>query len=205
MERLKQRVVILISGRGSNMEAIIRQAQEGILMDCCEVVGVVSDRADALGLVTARRLGVKTQVVPSEGLNRGAYGRRLVNALEVYQSNYLLLAGFMRILSKEMITRYENRIINIHPADTAIYQGAHGYRWAFENGYPRTKITVHFVDEGIDTGSVIAQTEVNLEGATTLAEVEARGLAVEHRFYSEALRKIFKKETTVPIKRGLTL
>ena len=114
--------------------------------------------------------------------------------LEPLQPDYLVLAGYMRLISPGLIQRYRNRIINIHPADTALYQGAHAYQWAFDNKLETTKITAHFVDTGMDTGPVIAQREVDLRGAKSLAEVEQRGLRVEHVFYSEVLEKVLKSE-----------
>lgn len=186
-----KRIAVLISGRGSNMEAILKEAQDGILRDCCQVVVVVSNRSDAPGLTIARSMGVEAICVESNGKTRTAFGRQLLEALEPYTLDYLVLAGFMRILSPLVVDRYRNRIINIHPADTALYQGARGYAWAFETGRSSTTITVHYVDEGTDTGPVIAQTDVDLAGAKTLEEVEKCGLAVEHRFYSQVLHQVF--------------
>ena len=97
----------------------------------------------------------------------------------------------MRILSPVIIREYSNRIINIHPADTDQFQGVGAYEWTFNNKLEETKITVHFVDEGVDTGPVIGKRKVDLRGAKTLHEVEERGLAVEHDFYSEALYDVF--------------
>ncbi len=99
----------------------------------------------------------------------------------------------MRILSPAVIERYRHRIINIHPADTRAYQGMHGYEWAFEQRLEQTTISVHLVDEGVDTGRILAQREVDLRGAATLAEVKARGLRVEHTLYSETLRDVFTR------------
>jgi len=189
----KKRVAVLISGRGSNMAAILREARDGILADCCEVVLVVSDRCDAGGLRIARDAGVETLCVASRGKTRDGFCRELLDALEPYALDYLILAGFMKIVTPEVVERYRHRIVNIHPADTALYQGAHGYAWAFETGRCTTTICVHYVDEGMDTGPVIARRDVELTGATSLEEVEERGLAVEHRFYSQALRGVFTK------------
>jgi len=100
----------------------------------------------------------------------------------------------MRILSDLFVEAYRGRIINIHPADTARFQGVGGYDWAFDNKLNETKISVHYVDEGVDTGPVIAQEVVDLTGADSLSEVERRGLAVEHRFYSEVLRQLFSHQ-----------
>ncbi len=160
-------------------------------MDCCQVVLVVSNRCDAPGLNVAQDMAVKTVCVESKGKDSTTFDCQLLKALEPYALDYLVLAGFMRILSPLVIERYRQRIINIHPADTALYQGARGYAWAFETGRSFTTITVHYIDEGVDTGPVIAQTDVDLAGAKTLEEVENRGLAVEHRFYSQVLHQVF--------------
>lgn len=184
---MKKRVAILISGRGSNMAVILREAREGILRDVCEPVVVVSNRADAPGLARARQEGVATLVVPSRKLDRDAYDRALLLALEPYRLDYLVLAGFMRLLGPATIARYRDRIVNIHPADPRLFRGIGGYEWAWQNRLARTSITVHLVDEGMDTGPIVAQEEVSLEGATSLEEVARRGLAVEHALYPRAL------------------
>ena len=191
MASVKKRIAVLISGRGSNMGVILKESQDGILKDCCQVVLVVSNRCDAPGLTIAQSMGVEAICVESNGKTCTAFGRQLLEALEPYTLDYLVLAGFMRILSPVVVDRYRDRIINIHPADTALYQGARGYAWAFETGRSSTTITVHYVDEGTDTGPVIAQTDVDLTGAKTLQEVKQCGLAVEHRFYSQVLQQVF--------------
>ena len=186
----KKRIAIFISGRGSNMEAIIRQVQDGILKDVCEIALVFSNKPQAKGLEIAKKFGLPVAAIPSKGKSREAFEREVLELLQPYRIDYVVLAGFMRILSPLFIRAYKNRIINIHPADTRLFQGVGGYEWAFENKLPSTKITVHFVDEGVDTGPIIAQREVDLRGADTLEEVERRGLAAEHEFYSQALRKV---------------
>ncbi len=192
MGRVK--IAIMISGRGSNMEVILRQAKEGILRDCCEVALVFANRADAAGLETARAAGVPTASIESRGRKRRRFDREVLELLEGYRPDYLVLAGYMRILSDLFVEAYRGRIINIHPADTARFQGVGGYDWAFDNKLNETKISVHYVDEGVDTGPVIAQEVVDLTGADSLSEVERRGLAVEHRFYSEVLRQLFSHQ-----------
>ncbi len=190
---MKKRIAIFISGRGSNMETIVQQAQNGILSQVCEVVLVFSNKPQAKGLEIAKNLGIETQTFPSKGKKREEFDRTVVRLLKPYRLDYIVLAGFMRILSPVLIQSYKNRIINIHPADTDEFQGIGAYEWAFRNKKQSTKITVHFVDEGVDTGQVIAKADVDLRGADTLEEVERRGLAVEHRFYSEALKKVFSR------------
>jgi len=185
----RRRIAILISGRGSNMEALVTSAQQGLLREVCEVAVVVSNRADALGIERARALGVPALVVESKGVGRDAFEDALLSALEPYAVDCLVLAGFMRILSGKVVSRYRGRIVNIHPADTRRHQGLGGYEWAFEQRLSSTCITVHLVDEGLDTGPVLARQEVDLQGATSLDEVRRRGLQVEHRLYPAVLRE----------------
>jgi len=194
---MKQRIAIFISGRGSNMEAILKQAQDGMLADCCEVVLVFANNREAYGLQIAQQFGVPTAMIESRGKKRQTFDQEVLALLEPLQLDYLVLAGYMRILSPGVIAHYRNRIINIHPADTKAYQGIHGYEWAFEQRLEQTQITVHLVDEGVDTGRILAQREVDLCGATTLEEVKERGLRVEHALYSEVLRGVFTRTLVI--------
>ncbi len=187
------RVAILISGRGSNMLALAQAVQQGVLAGRCEIAGVISSRPGAPGLVLARERGLETVALDARGMGRDAYDDELLGALERCHADIVALAGYMRMLSPRVVARYRGRILNIHPADTAQHQGLHGYEWAFAQRLPATKITVHLVDEGLDTGRVLAQREVDLRGAETLAEVERRGLAVEHALYAEALGEFIDK------------
>lgn len=187
----KKRIAIFISGRGSNMKAIVEQAQTGILQDCCEVVLVLANKVDAKGLETAKQMNIATACIESKGKKRNEFDQEIQDFLRPYHIDYIVLAGFMRIISPTLISEYPNRIVNIHPADTHEFKGLGAYEWAFENKLDSTKITVHYVDSGVDTGSIIEQQTVDLQGANTLKEIEARGLAVEHRFYSEVLKKVF--------------
>ena len=187
------RVAILISGRGSNMLALAQAVQQGVLAGRCEIAAVISSRPGAPGLVLARERGLETVALDARGLGRDAYDDELLGALERCHADIVALAGYMRMLSPRVVARYRGRILNIHPADTAQHQGLHGYEWAFAQRLPATKITVHLVDEGLDTGRVLAQREVDLRGAETLAEVERRGLAVEHALYAEALGEFIDK------------
>ncbi len=188
------KVAILVSGRGSNMEALLERCRDGSLGAVCEPVVVFANDPHAAGLETAQRLGVATACVPSQGKKRRAFDRDLVAALEPYQPDLLVLAGFMRILTTVVIDRWPGRIINIHPADSKAYQGAHGYDWAWEGGLEETLITVHLVDEGMDTGPVLDQAVVDLRGAADLDEVKRRGLAVEHLFFADVLERVCRGE-----------
>ena len=135
-----------------------------------------------------------TACIESKGKKREDFDQEVVDFLKDYNIDYIVLAGYMRILSPVFISAYRNKIINIHPADTSEFQGVGAYEWAFENKKEFTKITVHFVDEGVDTGKVIGKQVVDLRNCKTLEEVEKIGLATEHAFYSEALRRVLSGE-----------
>ena len=186
------RLAILLSGRGSNMVALVEATQQGVLRGLAEVAVVFSNKPDAPGLATAAALGCATASLPSQGRARAAFDAEAATLLQRYEPDYIVLAGYMRILSPAFIQPFAGRILNIHPADTRQHQGLHAYEWAFENRLPETQITVHLVDEGLDTGPIIAQQGVDLRGADSLAEVERRGLAVEHELYANALAGLIK-------------
>ena len=192
----KQRLAILLSGRGSNMVALVDSVQMGALRELAEVAVVFSNNPDAPGLATAAALGCQTATLAPAGRKRADYDAAVVQLLREYEPDYLVLAGYMRILSPVFVRAYAGRILNIHPADTHLHQGLHAYEWAFENKLAETKITVHLVDEGLDTGPVLAQRPVDLRGANSLAEVERRGLLVEHELYADTLVRLFKGQLT---------
>jgi len=190
----KTKIAIFISGRGSNMQAIVKACQEGILKDWVEVVLVFANKENAAGLDKARAMNIPTKSINDKGFKRTTYDEKVLTILKEYEIDYLVLAGYMRILSAKFIAAYPQKIINIHPADTKLHQGLNAYKWAFDTKRKETKITVHFVDEGVDTGSVIAQKIVDLQDLKTLDEIEQKGLSVEHTFYSEVLLQIAKKQ-----------
>ncbi len=187
--------IIFISGRGSNMESILKESRNGILKGLLEIPLVFSNNPQAPGLKIAEENGIKTAAISSRGKSREIFDKEVIQEIEKYLPDYIILAGYMRILSPEFIRKYQGKIINIHPADTRLHQGLNGYKWAFENGLPETKITVHFVDEGLDTGEIIGLEKVDLSGVESLEEVEKRGLATEHRFYPEMLKKIITNQS----------
>ena len=174
------------------MASIFTETQSGILKIIAEPVLIFSDKEDAKGLETAKKYGIKTASISAKGKNKEVYDNEVIGLLSSYEFDYIILAGYMRILSDGFVKTYKNKIINIHPADTNLHQGLHAYEWALKNKMQATKITVHYVNKGVDTGKIIAQKEVDLKGAKTLVEVEERGLAVEHQFYSTVLKEVFK-------------
>lgn len=182
----------MISGHGSNMKAIAENVHNGILKDLCEIAEVFSNKKKAQGLRIAQYFGLETCVIESKGKKQKAYNFLLMEYLKEQNPDFIILAGYMKILSSEIIRAFPRKIINIHPADTTKHQGLHGYEWAWKNKLSETKITVHFVDEGLDTGEIIGQRTVDLKDAESLEEMETRGLKVEHEFYSECLKNIFE-------------
>jgi phosphoribosylglycinamide formyltransferase-1 len=188
----KARLAILLSGRGSNMLSLVQATKTGVLQDLAEVAVVFSNKPDAPGLELAAAHGCPIASLPSQGRKREAFDAEAAALLQQYQPDFVVLAGYMRILSPAFIQPFAGRILNIHPADTHQHQGLHAYEWAFDNQLAETKITVHVVDEGLDTGPILAQEPVDLRGADTLAEVERRGLAVEHELYARTLAELIK-------------
>jgi len=182
--------VILISGRGSNMEALIKNSIHGALGDVCNIVLVIANKAMTGGLQIAAGYDIPVAVIESKGKSRDEFEEAVYELATGRGADLICLAGFERILSSFLISKYAGRIVNIHPADTNEFRGLHGYEWAFKNGKKQTKITIHFVDEGVDTGSIIEQRVVDLTGCESLEDVEKRGLAIEHQLYPEALTKV---------------
>lgn len=181
---------ILISGRGSNMDAILTSLSGKTGKVSPKVV--ISDKADAPGLrIASEKHGVPVQVVPAEGLRGWEYDSKLASALEAYgvtpASGLVCLAGFMRLLSPEFVRRYSMRILNIHPALLPSFPGLHAQRKAIEYGAKVSGCTVHFVDEGTDTGPVILQRAVPVGESDTEETLAERILRVEHELYPEAV------------------
>lgn len=172
------------------MEAIVKNCRLGKLKGKITPVLVFSNKVEAAGLPIAESYSLTSASISSKGHDRVTYDSKVRALIDTFQFDYIVLAGYMRILSPEFVQAYPNKIINIHPADTKVHQGLHAYEWAFEQKLPETKITVHYVEEGLDTGPIIGQKRVDLRGAETLEEVEKRGLKVEHQFYSEMLLKL---------------
>ncbi|HCU24831.1 MAG TPA: phosphoribosylglycinamide formyltransferase [Deltaproteobacteria bacterium] len=180
-------LAILISGRGSNMQAIHRAIVEGRLD--AEIVLVLSDQAAAAGLHYARAAGLATAVIEkSKTENREAFTARLIAAIEAAAPDYIALAGFMRILAPAFIRRFPDRILNIHPSLLPEFPGLHAQRQALEAKARISGCTVHFVDEGCDTGPILAQRKVPILPEDSEAVLSARILEQEHLLYPECLQ-----------------
>jgi phosphoribosylglycinamide formyltransferase 1 len=176
---------ILLSGRGSNFEAIAGNVQARKIP--ARIAVVISNREDAPGLARAREMGLNTRCILSRGKEREAYDREVVAALKESQVDLVCLAGFMRILSPWFVSQFPHRILNIHPALLPAFPGADAQKQAFEYGVKFSGCTVHIVDEGVDTGPIVCQAVVPVGDDDTVETLSARILKEEHRIYSEAI------------------
>lgn len=182
-------IAILISGRGSNMVSLVLAAREGRLS--ADVRVVLSNRPDAPGLPRALELGVPTSVLDHRRFeNREAYDAALADELERRGVRFVALAGFMRVLTPVFLRRFPGRVLNIHPALLPSFPGVHAQRQALEYGVKVTGCTVHFVDEGVDTGPIVAQVPVRVHDDDTEETLAARILEMEHRLYPLALEAV---------------
>ena len=186
----RKRVAVLISGRGSNMSALIEAAKAKDYP--AEIVLVVSNRADAAGLARAREAAIATAVIDHRLFrdDREAFERALDDELREYRIDIVCLAGFMRLLTPWFITRWSGRILNIHPALLPEFKGLDTHRRALAAGVKRHGATVHFVVEETDAGPVISQQSVPVLQGDTEDTLAARVLEIEHRIYPEALRLV---------------
>ena len=180
-----KRLGILISGRGSNFEAIADRAASGSLP--AEVAVVIANRADARGLEIARQRGLPAVCLPSKGLDREAYDLLLIEELQRREVDLVCLAGFMRLLSARFIRQFPNRILNIHPSLLPSFPGLDAQHQALEHGVKISGCTVHFVDEYLDSGPIVLQAAVPVLDEDTAETLSARILKEEHRIYSEAI------------------
>ena len=181
-------LAILLSGRGSNFEAIARNVLSGALP--VRIAVVISNREDAIGLERARSLGFEARVIPSKGKDRDAYDREVVALLRERQVDIVCLAGFMRLLGPYFVRAFPGRILNIHPALLPAFPGLDAQKQALEYGVKFTGCTVHLVDEGVDTGPILCQAVVPVIDDDTVETLSARILKEEHRIYSEAIRLV---------------
>ncbi|HUU48397.1 MAG TPA: phosphoribosylglycinamide formyltransferase [Nitrosopumilaceae archaeon] len=183
---------ILISGRGSNMEAILKTIETKKIPIKPSII--ISNNSNAKGLKIAQKFGVKTEVIESKGFkgNRAEYDKRIISVLQkngVTQKNGLVcLAGFMRIISPEFVKKYKNKIINIHPALLPSFPGLDAQKQALSSGAKYSGCTVHFVDSGVDTGPIILQKIVKIVDDDTEETLAKRILQKEHQAYPEAVR-----------------
>ena len=186
------RLAILISGRGSNMAALIEAAQSGRIPHS-EVSVVISDQRSAAGLIKARESGIETLVIDRHGRSREEHDREIVAALRERQIDLVCLAGYMRILSRYFIGAYPGKILNIHPSLLPSFAGLDAQKQALDHGVKIAGCTVHFVDETLDGGPIIAQRVVPVRESDTVEALSARILEQEHELYPEAVAAVLAR------------
>ena len=183
---MKKRLGILLSGRGSNFEAIANNIDAGRLE--AEIAVVISNRPEARGLEIARQRGLNAVCIPSKGLDREVYDRMVVAELRKHQVDLVCLAGFMRLLSAYFVREFNLAILNIHPALLPSFPGLDGQQQALEHGVKVSGCSVHFVDEYLDHGPIIVQRAVPVLEDDTVETLAARILVEEHQAYTDAIR-----------------
>ncbi|MDO8827232.1 phosphoribosylglycinamide formyltransferase [Methylophaga sp.] len=186
------KLVILISGRGSNMQSIVNAIQAGKLN--AEVAAVISNRPDAAGLDFARSAGITSETLDHKNFtSREAFDQKLMDLIDTFNPDYVVLAGFMRILSAAFVQHYANRLINIHPSLLPKFKGMHTHKRAIEAGESEHGASVHFVTEELDAGPVILQAKVPILAGDTEETLAARVLTEEHKLYPDALRLLIQQ------------
>jgi len=182
---------ILLSGRGSNFEAIAKNLAAGKISDA-RIAVVISNRPDAGGLETAKRLGLTAVLIPSKGVAREEHDHAVVAALKEHRVDLVCLAGYMRLLSLWFVQQFPQRILNIHPSLLPAFPGLEAQEQAFAYGVKVSGCTVHFVDEELDHGAIIVQKTVPVLDSDDEHTLAARILAQEHIAYSEAIRIVLE-------------
>jgi phosphoribosylglycinamide formyltransferase-1 len=183
---MKKRIGVLLSGRGSNFEALAESVSAGRIPNA-EIAIVVSNREGAPGIQRAESRGIRTRVIPSKGLERETYDRQVVAVLNEYKADLICLAGYMRLLSPFFVAAFPNRILNIHPSLLPSFPGLESQRQALDYGVKFAGCTVHFVDENLDAGPIVLQAVVPVLDEDTEESLSETILKEEHRIYSQAV------------------
>jgi phosphoribosylglycinamide formyltransferase-1 len=199
-----KRIAVLLSGQGSNSEAIADAVADGRIPDA-EIAVVVSNRENAPGIEKARQRGLETVVASSKGRQREEYDREVVAVLKRKNVGLVCLAGFMRLLSPYFVGEFRNRILNIHPALLPSFPGLEGQKQALDHGVKFSGCTVHFVDENLDAGPIVLQAVVPVHDDDTVETLSARILREEHRVYPEAIKLVLSGRYRIEGRRVLRL
>jgi phosphoribosylglycinamide formyltransferase 1 len=201
---MPHRIGVLLSGRGSNFEALADGIAAGRIPGA-EIVLVISNREEAPGLAHAAARRIPSQVIPSKGLQREAYDKLVVAELKRAGVELVCLAGFMRLLSPYFVASFPQRILNIHPSLLPSFPGLEAQRQALEYGVKFSGCTVHLVDENLDAGPILAQAIVPVHDDDTDATLSGRILAEEHRIYADAVRLILSGRYRIEGRRVIAL
>jgi phosphoribosylglycinamide formyltransferase 1 len=194
------KLAILISGRGSNLRSILQAIATRTLIGTDAKV-VISNNPHARGIAVAKQFNIATEILSPSGMRGWSYDKRLVSLLEKYDvspSNGLVcLAGYMRVLSPEFVAKYKMRIINVHPSLLPAFPGLHAQKQALEYGVKVSGCTIHFVDEKVDSGSILLQRSVRVLDSDSEETLSKRILAQEHKLYPQAIRLIAERKVTL--------
>ncbi len=197
---MAKRIGVLLSGRGSNFEALADSVAAGRIPDA-EIALVISNREGAPGIARAQARGIPVRVIPSKGLEREVYDRMIVAALDDARVSLVCLAGFMRLLSPYFVEAFPQKILNIHPSLLPAFPGLEAQRQALEHGVKFSGCTVHFVDESLAAGPIVVQAVVPVRDGDTEEKLAERILAEEHRIYTEAVRLVLSGEYRIEGRR----
>lgn len=179
-------IAVLISGNGTNLQSIIDHIKKGKLK--CNLAVVISNKADAYGLVRAKKAKVLAYFIDHKDIPREEHEKKIIEVLKKHKVDLVVLAGYMRIITPYFINQYKNRIINIHPALLPSFPGTDGYGDTFRYGCKVGGCTIHFVDDGVDTGPIIIQKTNPIRENDTLESYKKRGLKIEHQAFPEAIK-----------------
>jgi phosphoribosylglycinamide formyltransferase 1 len=201
---MKKRIGVLLSGRGSNFEALADSVAAGRIPNA-EIVIVVSNREGAPGVERASARGIPAKIIPSKGLERETYDRQVAAVLNEARVDLVCLAGYMRLLSPYFVAAFPQRILNIHPSLLPSFPGLEAQKQALDYGVKFAGCTVHFVDESLDAGPIILQSAVPIEDTDTPDSLSARILKEEHRLYSEAVKIVLEGNYSIVGRRVVTV
>ena len=195
----KKNIAVLISGSGTNLQSIIDHIKAGKIK--ANLAVVISNKEDAYGLVRAKEAGIPAHFVDYEGLKREEHEKKIIEILEKNEVELVVLAGYMRVLTSYFVNKYKNKIINIHPALLPSFPGTDGYGDTWRYGVKVGGCTVHFVDEGVDTGPIILQKTNPIKENDTLETFKERGLKIEHQVFPEAIKLFCEDKLKIEGKR----
>jgi len=200
---VRARLGILLSGRGSNFEAIARNVLNGKLP--CEIALVFSNKPEAAGLQLARDLGLPRAAIKSAGVERTAFDAQVAALLKEHRVDWVCLAGYMRLLSSTFVSQFAGRILNIHPSLLPAFPGLDAQYQALTHGAKLTGCTVHFVDENLDNGPILLQAAVPVLDNDTVESLSGRILIEEHKIYSEAIAWVLRGDYRIEGRRVLKI
>ncbi|TCP24105.1 phosphoribosylglycinamide formyltransferase-1 [Scopulibacillus darangshiensis] len=191
-----RKLAIFASGNGSNFQALADSVQKGTLD--AEIVLLVCDKKDAFVIQRAKEAGIPAfSCSPKEYENKAAYEQAILDQLHIADAEMIILAGYMRLIGPTLLSAYRGRIINIHPSLLPAFPGLNAIEQAYEKGVKVTGVTIHYVDEGVDTGPIIAQEALQIEGSEAIETLTARVHRVEHALYPKTIAALLKKSEGV--------